>query len=189
MRGNTRQGPSRIVRPGAQDEIALSRDKDRLALCINSFSTAPEGVVAHLVDVGAGRDARLPGKDLRALSRSATPRPPRCGAKRSSKAVRLVSSRRRSRPISTPIRQAPPSARLEISGTSCSGAASYDERQKGLRLQGARARRAAPTRVDVQRRRRRDRRSASPLRAPSPPRPCARSSRRFPAGSRQTSGS
>ena len=62
--------------------------------------------------------------------------------------------------------------------------------QKGLRLQGHAARgRAAPARVDVQRRRARHRRSASPLRAPSPPRPYARSSRRFPDGSRPTSGS
>ena len=58
-------GTVAIVRPGAQDEIALSRDKDRLALCINSFSTAPEGVVARLVDVGAGRDADYLGKDLK----------------------------------------------------------------------------------------------------------------------------
>ena len=58
-------GTVAIVRPGAQDEIALSRDKDRLALCINSFSTPPEGVVARLVDVGAGRDADYLGKDLK----------------------------------------------------------------------------------------------------------------------------
>ncbi len=58
-------GTVAIVRPGAQDEIGLSRDKDRLALCINSFSTAPEGVVARLVDVGAGRDADYLGKDLK----------------------------------------------------------------------------------------------------------------------------
>jgi Zn-dependent M28 family amino/carboxypeptidase len=54
-----------IVRPGAQDEVVLSRDKDRLALCINSFSTAPDGVVARLVDVGAGRDADYAGKDVK----------------------------------------------------------------------------------------------------------------------------
>jgi aminopeptidase YwaD len=58
-------GTVAIVRPGAQDEVALSREKDRLALCINSFSTAPEGVVARLVDVGAGRDADYLGKDLK----------------------------------------------------------------------------------------------------------------------------
>ena len=58
-------GTVAIVRPGVQDEVALSRDKDRLALCINSFSTAPEGVVARLVDVGAGRDADYQGKDLK----------------------------------------------------------------------------------------------------------------------------
>jgi hypothetical protein len=54
-----------IVRPGQQDEVVLSRDKERLALCINSFSTTPEGVVMGLVDVGAGKDADYAGKDLK----------------------------------------------------------------------------------------------------------------------------
>jgi hypothetical protein len=58
-------GTVAIVRPGQSDEVVLSREKQRLALCINSFSTPPEGVVARLVDVGAGRDADYEGKDLK----------------------------------------------------------------------------------------------------------------------------
>ncbi len=43
----------------------LSREKDHVALCINSFSTAPEGVVAPLVDVGRGTPQDFAGKDLK----------------------------------------------------------------------------------------------------------------------------
>ncbi|MGE5834404.1 MAG: peptidylprolyl isomerase [Acidobacteriota bacterium] len=50
----------------AGDEVVLSRDKDRLALCINSFSTPPEGVVAPLYDVGRGdSDEDYAGKTLK----------------------------------------------------------------------------------------------------------------------------
>ncbi|HET7217903.1 MAG TPA: M28 family peptidase [Vicinamibacterales bacterium] len=38
-------------------EIVLSRLRDRVSLCINSFSTPKGGVVARLVDVGDGGDA------------------------------------------------------------------------------------------------------------------------------------
>jgi cyclophilin family peptidyl-prolyl cis-trans isomerase len=49
----------------AKDEVVLSREKDRLALCINSFSTAPEGVLAPLYDVGRGdRDEDYAGKKI-----------------------------------------------------------------------------------------------------------------------------
>ena len=59
-------GTLAIARNGRPDEVVLSREKDRLALCINSFSTAPGGVVAPLVDVGRGdRDQDYTGKDLK----------------------------------------------------------------------------------------------------------------------------
>ncbi len=48
-------GTLAIVRDGQADQVLLSREKERLALCINSFSTAAGGVVAPLVDVGRGR--------------------------------------------------------------------------------------------------------------------------------------
>ena len=54
-----------IVRDGRPEEIVLSREKERLALCINSFSTAPGGVTARLVDVGRGTPADFEGKDVR----------------------------------------------------------------------------------------------------------------------------
>lgn len=47
-------------------EIVLSREQDRVALCINSFSTPPGGVSLPLVDVGAGTNARdYDGKDVK----------------------------------------------------------------------------------------------------------------------------
>ena len=59
-------GTLALVRPGQSDDVVLSRDRERLALCINSFSTAPEGVVAPLVDVGRGdRDEDYAGKTLK----------------------------------------------------------------------------------------------------------------------------
>jgi aminopeptidase YwaD len=58
-------GTAAIVRPGQPDEVVLSREKERLALCINSFSTPPDGVVARLVDVGAGGDDDFSGKDVK----------------------------------------------------------------------------------------------------------------------------
>src|SRR4029077_8650764 len=45
-------------------EVLLSKEKDRVALCINSFSTNGE-VEAPLVDVGDGRPADYEGKDLK----------------------------------------------------------------------------------------------------------------------------
>jgi hypothetical protein len=59
-------GTLAIVRAGQPDEVVLSREKERLALCINSFSTPPTGIVAPLVDVGRGdRDEDFAGKDLK----------------------------------------------------------------------------------------------------------------------------
>ena len=46
-------------------EILLSREQDRLALCINSFSTPQGGLVLRVVDVGAGTTPRdYEGKDV-----------------------------------------------------------------------------------------------------------------------------
>ena len=47
-------GTLAIARAGRADEVVLSREAERLALCINSFSTPPEGVRAALMDVGRG---------------------------------------------------------------------------------------------------------------------------------------
>lgn len=46
-------------------EIVLSRERDRLTLCINSFSTSPGGDLRPLVDVGHGRPEDFEGKDVR----------------------------------------------------------------------------------------------------------------------------
>ncbi|MEO7271643.1 MAG: M28 family peptidase [Vicinamibacterales bacterium] len=58
-------GTLALVQNGKPDDIVLSRDRERLALCINSFSTDPAGIVAPLVDVGAGRDEDYAGKTLK----------------------------------------------------------------------------------------------------------------------------
>jgi len=50
---------------GAAPEIVLSREQDRVTLCINSFSTPPGGLVLPLVDVGAGAAADFAGKDIK----------------------------------------------------------------------------------------------------------------------------
>ena len=50
---------------GDRRQVVLSREQDRVALCINSFSTAPGGVVIPLVDVGAGAAADFEGKDVK----------------------------------------------------------------------------------------------------------------------------
>ncbi|MFI5178678.1 MAG: peptidylprolyl isomerase [Vicinamibacterales bacterium] len=47
-------GTLAVVRAGRPDEVVLSRDRERIALCINSFSTPPEGVTTRVVDVGRG---------------------------------------------------------------------------------------------------------------------------------------
>ena len=46
-------------------EVLLSRERDRVSLCINSFSTPEGGIDAPLVDVGAGRPADFDGKDVK----------------------------------------------------------------------------------------------------------------------------
>jgi aminopeptidase YwaD len=49
----------------AHGEVVLSRAQDRVPLAINSFSTPPGGVLARLVDVGAGTEAaHYAGKDI-----------------------------------------------------------------------------------------------------------------------------
>jgi len=46
-------------------EVVTSRERDRIALCINSFSTPPGGIEAPLVDVGAGMPADFQDKDIK----------------------------------------------------------------------------------------------------------------------------
>jgi hypothetical protein len=59
-------GTLAVVGTGAPDEVVLSREQERLALCINSFSTPAQGVVAPLVDVGRGdRDQDYAGKNVK----------------------------------------------------------------------------------------------------------------------------
>ena len=51
---------------GAAGEVLLSRETHRVALAINSFSTAPGGVTLRVIDAGAGNtDAAYEGKDVK----------------------------------------------------------------------------------------------------------------------------
>ena len=50
---------------GESEPPLLSRERDRVSLAINSFSTAPGGLRAPLVDVGAGRPADFGNKDVK----------------------------------------------------------------------------------------------------------------------------
>ncbi|HEX6975348.1 MAG TPA: M28 family peptidase [Vicinamibacterales bacterium] len=47
------------------DPILLSRERDRVSLAINSFSTPADGVRAPLIDVGAGTESDYAGKEVR----------------------------------------------------------------------------------------------------------------------------
>jgi hypothetical protein len=59
-------GTLSLVREGQDDEVVLSRERHRVALCINSFSTPAGGIVAPLVDVGQGsRDEDYAGKNVK----------------------------------------------------------------------------------------------------------------------------
>lgn len=50
---------------GVADEMLLSREQHRVALCINSFSTEPGGVILPVVDVGSGlSDQDYAGKSV-----------------------------------------------------------------------------------------------------------------------------
>ena len=53
-----------VVFEGERDAL-LSRERDRVSLAINSFSTTGEGLVAPIVDVGRGRRTDYAGKDLK----------------------------------------------------------------------------------------------------------------------------
>jgi hypothetical protein len=46
-------------------EVLTSRERDRVALCINSFSTPPGGIEVPLVDVGAGTPADFQNKQVK----------------------------------------------------------------------------------------------------------------------------
>jgi len=48
-----------------KDEVLLSREQQRVALCINSFSTPAGGVEAFIVDVGQGADADFANVDVK----------------------------------------------------------------------------------------------------------------------------
>ena len=50
---------------GASEPPLLSRDRDRVSLAINSFSTSPAGLVAPIVDVGRGTTSDYEGKELK----------------------------------------------------------------------------------------------------------------------------
>jgi hypothetical protein len=50
---------------GSSEPSLLSRDRDRVSLAINSFPTAPDGLRAPLVDVGAAGEKDFAGKDVR----------------------------------------------------------------------------------------------------------------------------
>ena len=59
VRGTVRLG-------GATGEVLLSKETHRVALAINSFSTAPGGVTLRLVDAGQGtNEAAYSGKDVK----------------------------------------------------------------------------------------------------------------------------
>ena len=58
-------GTLSIVTPGGAAQVVLSREKEHLALCINSFSTPAGGIRAPIVDVGAGTPADFQGKDVK----------------------------------------------------------------------------------------------------------------------------
>jgi aminopeptidase YwaD len=50
---------------GPTPEVVLSHEQERLALCINSFSTPPGGLLLPLVDVGAGGPADFDAKPVK----------------------------------------------------------------------------------------------------------------------------
>jgi hypothetical protein len=51
--------------PVRADLVLLSRERDRVSLAINSFSTPAGGTRAPLIDVGAGTESDYAGKDVR----------------------------------------------------------------------------------------------------------------------------
>jgi aminopeptidase YwaD len=48
-----------------EDQVLLSRERQRVALCINSFSTPAGGIEAPIVDVGQGADADFADVDVK----------------------------------------------------------------------------------------------------------------------------
>lgn len=59
-------GTLAIVNADGSETAVLSKARERLALCINSFPTPPDGRVLKIVDVGRGdRAADYDGKDVR----------------------------------------------------------------------------------------------------------------------------
>ena len=134
-------GTLALVRAGQPDDVVLSREKERLALCINSFSTAPGGVVAPLVDVGRGdRDEDYAGKRSEGRRRARRRRCRPTVAPRGRHARRHRRHVRRAARVSQRRRAGRQGRRRATSGTSCSGAAFRTTRR--ARASGSRRRRA-----------------------------------------------
>ena len=148
-------GTLALVRAGQPDEVVLSKAKERIALCINSFSTAPgrrDRAARRRRPRRSGRGLRRQGRERR-RRRSAMPTPAQLWRRaRHGATARLASSPARSASTSIPIRRAR-SRRRARRGTSCSGAASRTTRR----------RKASASR----RRRARRRRCGSALRRPA----------------------
>ena len=83
------KGRVELVGADGAREVVLSREQDRVSLCINSFSTPPDGLTAPLVDVGAGTsDADYAGKTVKgAVVLGDGPRRPAVAAGRRSSAA------------------------------------------------------------------------------------------------------
>ena len=123
------------------EEVLLSRERDRVSLCINSFSTPAGGIDAPIVDVGAGTSGRLRRKERQGSRRARRPRRSRsCGSRR-------VKARGAAGVISTSIA---PYIRPEDPAQFAFpdqwdvfqwGSVPYDAEVKALRLQGEPARR------------------------------------------------
>ena len=59
-------GTLALVNPDGTETVVLSKERERLALCINSFSTPEGGRVLRIVDVGGGeKAAEYDAKDLK----------------------------------------------------------------------------------------------------------------------------
>ena len=148
MAGTIRSAPSRSQTTARWSCRAC---RDRVSLCINSFSTPKGGLTARLVDVGDGR----PGGPLREPRRERRRGARRCGC-RPPLAARRQGSRRRGRDLD-PRRALHPPVRSEAlhvarpAGCISVGVGSVRRRGEGLRLQSELARRLAHARAPQER--------------------------------------
>ena len=141
-------------------EVLISRERDRVALCINSFSTSEGGVEAPVVDVGAGANpSDYDGKDIKGSIVLGTAEAGRLWqqAVKARGAIGVISTSI----APTSARTIPPSSRRRISRKCSSGAVCpYDATAKAFGFKaswraGARVRerlKSGPARlkVDVQ---------------------------------------